>query len=137
MKNKNPVLSQILWLSVGMVICLGLMLGVYALIGRFSLPVLIGGLVGTLLAIGNFAFMAIGLINLTGETDATRIKLKTQGGFLIRTVALIGLAVVAIYFGKCDPVATLLPLLFVRIVLTVQQFVIKTNTEKEDKTDGI
>ena len=137
MKNKNPIVVQTLRILIGMVVCLGLMLGVYALIGKFDLFVLFGGIVGTILAVGNFFFMAIGLFNLTDGTSAEKIKLRTQSSFLVRTLAVGGLAAVAIYFGGCDPLATLLPLLFVRFVIMVEQFILKSNTKKEDKTDGI
>lgn len=126
MKTKNPVITETLRILVGMVLCLGGMLGVYALIGKFSIAVLIGGIVGTVIAVGNFFFMAIGLSNLADDATESRIRIRTQSSFLIRTVAMLGLLAVAIYFGKCDALATLLPLLFIRPILTVEQFILKS-----------
>ena len=126
MKHKNPAITETLRILVGMLICLALMLGVYALIQKFILAVLFGGLVGTVIAVGNFFFMAIGLSNLADDAEEGKIKIRLQGSFLVRTLAMMGLLVVAIWFGKCDPIATILPLLFVRPILTVEQFILKS-----------
>ena len=74
MKHKNPAITETLRILVGMLICLALMLGVYALIQKFSLAVLFGGLVGTVIAVGNFFFMAIGLSNLADDAEEGKIK---------------------------------------------------------------
>ncbi len=128
MKNKNPVIVETLRILLGQVICLGLMLGVYALIHRFSVSVLLGGIVGTLLSVGNFFFMAVGLSNLAADASDARFKIRAQGSYLIRTLAIFGIAVVAIKFGGCDVVATLLPLLLVRPILMVEQFILRSSS---------
>ena len=126
MKNKNPVITETLRILVGMAICLGLMLLVYWAIGKFSIPVLIGGIVGTVMAVGNFFFMGVGLSNLADDATESKIRLRSQTGFLIRTLAMLALLVVAIKFLGCDALATLLPLLFVRPVLMLEQFILKS-----------
>ena len=126
MKNKNPVITETLRILVGMAICLGLMLLVYLAIGKFSIPVLIGGIVGTVMAVGNFFFMGVGLSNLADDATESKIRLRSQTGFLIRTLAMLALLVVAIKFLGCDALATLLPLLFVRPVLMLEQFILKS-----------
>ena len=126
MKKTNPAIVETLRILVGMCICLGLMLGVYALLNKFSVAVLVGGIVGTLVAVGNFFFMAIGLSNLADDATEGRIRIRTQTSFLIRTLVMLVLLVTAIYFGKCDAVATLLPLLFMRPVLMVEQFILRS-----------
>ena len=126
MKNKNPVITETLRILVGMTVCLGLMLLVYWAIGRFSIPVLIGGIVGTVMAVGNFFFMGVGLSNLADDATESKIRLRTQSGFLIRTLVILALLVLAIKFCNCDALATLLPLLFVRPVLMLEQLILKS-----------
>ena len=128
--NKNPVIGETLRLSLGMLICLAAMLGVYWLMGKFSTLILISGAVGTLVAIGNFFFMAVGLSNLVESATEAQIKLRTQGSFMVRTFAILAILVVAIKVLGCDAIATLVPLLFTRPILTVEQFILKA---KEDK----
>lgn len=132
MKNKNPVIVETLRILLGMVICLGLMLGVYALIGFFSIPVLIGGCVGTVIAVGNFFFMAVGLTNMVKDVGEAKIRLRTQTSFLIRTLSMLVLLVVAIKFLHCDALATLLPLLFTRPVLMIEQFILKSRGDENE-----
>lgn len=128
--NKNPVIRATLWLSIGMVICLAVMLGVYWLIGKLELLILISGAVGTAVAICNFFFMAVGLSSIPEGTDAMQIKLRTQGSFMIRALAVLAILVVAIKVFGCDAIATLIPLLFTRPIFMVEQFILKA---KEDK----
>ena len=128
MKNKNPVIAETLRILLGHLICLGLMLGVYALIGKFSVSVLLGGIVGTVLAVGNFFFLAVGLSNLADDAADARVRIRSQSSYLIRTVAMLGIAVVAIRFGGCDVIATLLPLLLTRPILTVEQFILRSSS---------
>lgn len=128
--NKNPVIHATLKLSLGMVICLSVMLGVYWLIDRFTIWILISGAVGTVVSIGNFFFMAVGLSNIPEGADAAQIKLRAQSSFMVRTFALLAILVVAIKLVGCDTIATLLPLLFTKPILMIEQFISKT---KEDK----
>lgn len=128
--NKNPVIRATLWLSIGMVICLAVMLGVYWLIGKLELLILISGAVGTAVAIGNFFFMAVGLSSIPEGTDAMQIKLRAQGSFMIRALAVLAILVVAIKVFKCDAIATLIPLLFTRPIFMVEQFILKAKEEK-------
>ena len=97
-ENKNPIIVETLRILLGMVICLVLMLGVYFLIGKYQTKVLIGGILGTLIAVGNFFFMAIGLSNIVQDSTEARIRVKTQASFMIRTLVMLALLVVAIKF---------------------------------------
>lgn len=131
MKIKNPAIAETLRIFVGMCICLGLMLGVYALIDKLTVPVLVGGIVGTLVGVGNFFFMAIGLMNLTQDATESKVRLRTQTSLLIRSAAIFAILVVAIRFCGCDALATLLPMLFTRPVLMVEQFILKSKAKEE------
>ena len=135
-KNKNPVIVETLRISLGMVICLAAMLGVFLLVNKYTTGVLIGGIVGALIAIGNFFFMAVGLSNLADDAAEGKIRVRTQGSFMVRTAVMLGLLVVAIKFGGCHPLATALPLLFVRPILMVEQFIQKSNAKENGNESG-
>lgn len=143
MKQKNSVLTETLWLGLGVLICLGLMLSVYALIGHFSMSVLLGGLVGSLLTVGNFFFMAVGLTNMTSGDKEGKIRVRVQGSFALRMVLVFALLVAAIKLLKCDTLATVIPLLCMRPILTVRQFLfqshsaeIPVNSAKEEQDES-
>ena len=128
--TKNPVISETLRLLAGMTICLALMLGVYWLIDRLDRWVILGGVIGTLVAVGNFFFMAVGLSNLTSDAAEARVRLRAQSSFTFRMLGMAVILVVTIKFLGCNAVATLLPLLFTRPILMIEQFILRT---KEDK----
>lgn len=133
--NKNPVILETLRLSLGMTVCLAIMLGVYWFIDKFTIAVLIGGVTGTLVAIGNFFFMAVGLSNIVQDSTEAQVRLRTQGSFMIRTLALLMILVLAIKVLKCDALATLLPLLFTRPILSAEQFILKAKEERHANSD--
>ena len=129
-KTKDPAISETLRLLAGMTVCLGLMLGVYWLIDRLDRWVILGGVIGTLVAVGNFFFMAMGLSNLTSDAAEARVRLRTQSSFTFRMLGIAAILVGAVKLLGCDAVATLLPLLFTRPILMIEQFILRT---KEDK----
>ena len=131
--KKNPVIVETARIAAGLAICVGLMYGVFALLSKFSLEVLLGGIVGYLVAVGNFFFMAIGLMNIADAASDPRGVIKMQGNLVIRMLAIGAILIVAIKSGYCNVLATAIPLLLVRPVLTVEQFVIKREKGEDDK----
>lgn len=125
MESRKFILQQTGIIALGQLICLGAMVGIFALLGFFGWDVVIGGVVGSLLSTLNFFFMAI-------STDLAADKAVNQdvkgGKGLIRssyTLRLVILAVVLFAFGKsgiCNPFALVLPLVFTRPILTISQF---------------
>ena len=59
MDSRKIVYRETGIIALGQIICLALMLGIYALAGFFTTKVLLGGIIGTVLAIANFFFMAM------------------------------------------------------------------------------
>ena len=60
MDSRKIVYRETGIVAIGEVICLGLMWAVFALMGRFERTVLLGGIIGTVLTVANFFFMAVG-----------------------------------------------------------------------------
>jgi len=58
-ESRKLVLKETGIVAIGIGICLAIMFAVYALLGRMNMTVLLSGLVGGLLAAGNFFFMAV------------------------------------------------------------------------------
>lgn len=56
MSTRNPVYRETAAIAIGEVLCVGLMLGIYALAGRLDRSVVLGGMLGGLLSICNFFF---------------------------------------------------------------------------------
>lgn len=126
MFRNRAVIIQVLQVFLGIVICTGLMLGVYALIGQFSLPVLWGALLGCLIAGLNFLFLSIGVTRAADRAEATgeaaKATLAVRSSSTIRMLALAAIYIVILKSGVCDPLAAVLPLIFVRISITMLEF---------------
>ncbi len=125
MESRKFVLTQTGILLLGEAVCVGAILGVYALLHLFTIKVLIGGIVGALLATANFFFMAIFVVlasDRATDGDVAAGQKLVKGSYPIR---LLLLAVVLFAFGRSgvvDVIAMVLPLLFVRPIITVAEF---------------
>ena len=133
MDSRKLVLKQTLLVLVGQAICIGVMLGIFALLGSFDQKVLLGGIVGLILATANFFFMAVGTSLAADKAEAQDVKggkALLQISMLVRYALLF---VVLFAFGKsglCDLIALVLPLVFVRPILTFGEFFRKKGDEK-------
>ena len=130
-QSRKDALRQTAVIAIGQAIGLGIMLGIYALVDAFSLRVLLGGLLGGVIAIANFFAMAMVATLAADRAQAGDVAggqklLKTS--YPIRFLALAGILVLLAksgWFQRYDLLALLLPLAFVRITLTVWEFVRK------------
>lgn len=133
MDSRKFVFKQTAIIALGQVICVGMMLGVFALLGQFDIYVLRGGIVGGALAVLNFLFMAIGAMMAADKAvdqDVKGGRSAVRSSMLLRLVVL---AIVLIAFarsGICNVLAMVLPLAFTRPILTLATFFEKAGESK-------
>lgn len=133
MRSRKVVFQETALVLVGELICVGVMLGIYGLLGYFGSKVLLGGIVGLLLATLNFFFMAVGTSLAADKAEKQDVKGGKAVLQMSRTIRYILLFVLLIAFGKsglCDILALALPLVFVRPILTFGEFFRKKGDEK-------
>ena len=124
-ESRKLVFKETGIILAGEVICTAVMLGVYALLGYFGLKVLLGGLVGMVLACGNFFFMAV---IATLAADRAQAQDVEGGQKLMKSSYPLRLLVLALILGGCalsgwfDLIALVLPLIFVRPIITAAEF---------------
>lgn len=124
-ESRKLVFKETGIILAGEAICAAVMLGVYALLGFFSLKVLLGGLVGVVLACGNFFFMAV---IATLAADRAQAQDVEGGQKLMKSSYPLRLLVLALILVGCalsgwfDLIALVLPLVFVRPIITVAEF---------------
>lgn len=134
MDPRKIVLKETAIVAVGQPVCLAVMFGVFALLGRFDGTVLSGGIVGMVLAVGNFFFMALTTSLAADKAAAGDVK---GGQKLVKTSYILRLAVLcAVLFavgksGLCDVFAVILPQVFVRPTITVAEFFRKSGETKQ------
>ncbi len=135
MDMRKYVLRQTGVVGLGETLGVAAMIGIFALLGSFDSSVLLGGIVGGAVAVANFLAMAIGVNIAADKAEQQDVKggqAAIKGSYMLR---MIGMAVVLFAFarsGLCNVIALVVPLLFVRITLTVQEFFRRKPGEKAE-----
>lgn len=123
--SRKIVLRETAIVAIGEALCCGIMVGIFALLKAFSLPVLWGTLVGYFLTVANFFVMAVGTSlaadkaqeqNVSAGQNLLRSSMALR--YLVLIVALIAFA----KSGICNVLSMALPLVFVRPVLMFAEF---------------
>lgn len=125
MEARKYVIKQSALILAGQAVCVAVMFGIYALLGRFDTKVLLGGIIGAVLATLNFFFMAVGVSIATQKAQNQDVKGGKATVSLSQTLRLIVLAVVlfaCIKSGYVNLLAILLPLVFTRPILSIVEF---------------
>ena len=111
--------------ALGQIICIGAMIGIFALLGKLDRSVWLGGIVGGVVALGNFFFMAVCADLASDRAQAGNVK---GGQALVRFSYFGRLAVMVIVLfafvksGLCYVMTAVLPLAFTRPILTLSEF---------------
>ena len=121
-KPDKAVLSNTLYIAVFTVIFSVLTEAVFLVIGRWSLDVLFGNLLGGAAAVGNFFAMG-----MTVQTAVTKEEKEAKDLMrLSQTLRTMGLVIVGV-IGACVPffhiLAVLIPLFFPRIAIMLYPLV--------------
>ena len=133
MDPRKIVFQETTVVAVGEVICTAAMIGIFALMGYFNTGVVLGAIVGMVLAIGNFLFMAIGASLAADKAQVQDVK---GGQSLLQMSMLLRYAVLFIVLFACgrsgmfNLIALVLPLVFVRPTLTIAEFFRKPGEKK-------
>ena len=126
MQKNRGVLRQVGGLAAALLVCIAVMLAVYALLGRLDRMVLLGALFGWLLAIGNFLSLSITVSNALDRAanggSPQKVQLEIQTSSVVRPLVLAVIYIVLFRAKVCDPVAALLPLLFAQVAIKVLEF---------------
>lgn len=125
MDSRKIVFRETGIVLLGEALCVAVMFGVYALLGRLDGRVLLGGAIGGTLAVANFLFMSIGVSLAADRAQQQNVKGGKgllQMSFLLRYALLFLGLFAGAKSGKCDVIALVLPLVFVRPILTLGEF---------------
>lgn len=124
-------LRELLPIFLAEIVLTGVMLGVYALLRHCTQPVLLGAALGAGVSLLNFLFLIIGVLRASKKENQTAAQLAVRVFYILRTVAVLIALVIALKSARFDPVATLLPLCFMRIALFAAELMRKKKFRKE------
>ena len=125
MNSRQYILKQTAVVAVGHAIGSGIICGAFALLGYFDRSVLLGSVVGSVIAIINFFLMSMGVMMAADKASAQDVK---GGKATIRfsfTGRLVFMAAALIIFAKsglCNVLSLVLPLVLTRPILTFTEF---------------
>ena len=126
MQKHKDVLHQTGRLALALLVCVGAMLGVYVLLGKFTTSVFLGAVIGSVLAIGNFLSLSITVSNALDraarDQDPQRAQLSIQASSVVRLLVLAAIYILLFRAEVCDPVAALIPLLLAQAALKLVEF---------------
>lgn len=133
-QSRKIVFQETAVVLIGQIVCVAVMFGIYALLGRFDVSVLLGGIVGGLLATANFFFMAVGATLAADKAEQDNVKggkAMIQSSYMIRLVVLVVVLFACAKSGYFNLLALLLPLVFTRPILSVGEFFRKSGENKQ------
>ena len=91
MDSRNYVLKESAMVLIGEVICSAAMVGIFALLGDFGKPVVLGAAVGSAAAVLNFFFMAVSAMMAADKAEKQDVKggqVLVRVSYLVRMVVL-------------------------------------------------
>ena len=123
--EKRQTLRELGIIAVGELVCLGLLYGAAALLGKLDGKVLLGGAVGAGTAVLNYFLMAVGVYAAADRAesgDSDRGKRILTLSMLGRYALMAAILVIGAKSGACNVIAMALPLLLFRVLLYVGEF---------------
>lgn len=120
-KPQQSIVKETKRIGVGTVIMLVVMLAVYAVLGKFTVGVLLGGLLGSAYAIFNFFLLGMTLQKAASMTDQQMAHMKIRSSYSTRMIGMLILAVVAFALPFVEGIPCLIALLFPRATIFVLQ----------------
>lgn len=125
MDMRKYVLRQTGIVALGELLGVGAMIGIFALLGSFDTKVLLGGIVGGAVAVGNFLAMAIGVSIAADKAENQDVKggqAVIKGSYALRMAVMALVLFAFAKSGLCNVIALVVPLIFVRFTLTLSEF---------------
>jgi len=125
MDSRKIVIKESVTVLAGVSLCSAAMVGIFALLGKFDSTVLLGAVVGAAAASLNFFFMAVIAMMAADKAEQQNVKggeALIRGSYPIRMAVLFLVLFAFAKSGLCNPIALVVPLIFVRPTITIAEF---------------
>ncbi len=126
MLHNDAAIRQFFKIALGVAALTALEVAVYALLGRFSVNVLLGALFGMAVSCANFLALTVTVSRAADRVesgaDAMKAKTAVQGSSTLRLLLLLGIYIAVLKLTTLDPLASVLPLVFVQISISLFEF---------------
>lgn len=128
MESRKIVYRETAVAAIGVTLCTAVMIAVFVLLDKFDMSVLWGGLMGAVLSIGNFFFMALGTSIAADKAEQQDVAGGTRlvrNSYMLRLLVLFLILILCAKSGVFHLIALVLPQVFVRPTLTAAEFLKK------------
>ena len=125
MDSRKIVIKESVTVLAGVSLCSAAMVGIFVLLGKFDSAVLLGAVVGAAAASLNFFFMAVIAMMAADKAEQQNVKggeALIRGSYPIRMAVLFLVLFAFAKSGLCNPIALVVPLIFVRPTITIAEF---------------
>lgn len=132
MDSRKLVIKESAIVLLGVSLCSAAMVGIFALLGKSDSGVLLGALVGTVLSTLNFFFMAVIAMMAADKAESQNVKggeALIRGSYPVRMILLFIILFAFAKSGLCNPIALVVPLIFVRPTITIAEFFRKSGEQ--------
>jgi len=121
MKMQEATKRETLHIAIGTLAFSVVMNVVFALAGKWELPVLWGTLLGGGFAVLNFLWLGLSIQKLAAETDEKRARAKLQSSYTLRMLAMLAVGAIGVSLPCFSGIATVIPFLFPRLTIFAMQ----------------
>jgi hypothetical protein len=124
MESRKFLFRETAFVAVGQMLCTALMIFIFALLGKYDTSVLLGGIVGALIATANFFFMSLFISLAADKAEAQDIaggQKLIQLSYMGRMVGLFLILILCAKSGIFHVLTLAIPLVFTRPILTVAE----------------
>lgn len=126
MFRNSAEIKQFLRVSVWELACVAIMFLVYAVIGKLTGKVILGGIFGTVISLANFLLLTVAVTRAAEKAanggDPVRAKLSVQSSSIYRLLGIAVIYIIVLKAGVCDPIASILPLPFTQLSINLMEF---------------
>ncbi len=125
MNSRKIIFKETAIAAAGVIICTAIMLLIFYLIKKFDSAVVWGAVIGTALAIVNFFLLAISSCLAADKAEAQNVSsgmLLMRGSYFARTIVLFVILYFFVKSGLCNPISSVLPLIFVQPSIYIGEF---------------
>lgn len=133
MNSKNTAFRETRRVLIGQVLCCAAMIAVFALLGKYQLSVLLGGIAGAAIATANFflmSFFANRAADLAEAQDVAGGQKLIQLSYMGRMLGMFLTLIVLAKSGRFHVFSLVLPLAFTRPILTIAEIFNKKGENK-------
>lgn len=122
MKLDPVVRRETAFMAVSVLICTALMQLGFFLCGRWNISVLLGGIVGWIMSVGNFFLMSVNVQKAVECGDVQQAQLKMRASYTWRMTAMLGIMICTFILDSIHWLPVAAAVFYPRIIITVRQF---------------